>query len=172
MSSTIKNSKALIFLVVVLLLSNVGLLLYFLVWKKPGNRQWAGKKGDFSIVDFMKKEVGFNVEQTKQFKELHEKNWDSLKVLGDSIRNTKNELYKLLQRANTPDSMVNRAAEQLAQNQKSMELTMFRHIQRVRAICDSQQQVKLDSLVSRMNNRSPWYRRGGSSRSDGEKRQN
>ena len=55
MSSTIKNNKALIFLVVVLLLSNVGLLLYFLVWKKPGSRQWGGKKGDFSIVDFMKK---------------------------------------------------------------------------------------------------------------------
>lgn len=172
MSSTLRNNKALIFLVVVLLLSNVGLLLYFLVWKKPGYRHWGGQKGDFSIVDFMKKEVGFNEEQTKQFKELHDKNRDSLKVLGDNIRTSKNELYKLLQQPNPPDSIVNRLAWQLAQNQESMELTMFRHFQRVRAICDSQQQVKLDSLVSRMNNRSPWYRRGGSSRSDGEKRQN
>ena len=172
MSSTIKNNKALIFLVVVLLLSNVGLILYFLVWKKPGNRQWGGQRGDFSIVDHMKKEVGFNEEQTKQFKELHEKNRDSLKLLGDNIRNAKNELYKLLQQANAPDSIVNRTAEQIAQNQKKMELTMFRHFQKVRAICDSQQQVKLDSLVSRMNNRSPWYRRGGSPHSDGERRKN
>lgn len=172
MISTFKNNKALIFLVVVLLLSNVGLLLYFLVGKKPGNRQWGGQKGDFSIVDFMKKEVGFNEEQTKQFKELHDKNRDSLKVLGDNIRTAKNELYKLLQQANAPDSIVYGRAEHLAQNQKSMELAMFRHFQKVRAICDSQQQVKLDSLVSRMNNRSPWYRRGGSSRSDGERHQN
>jgi Spy/CpxP family protein refolding chaperone len=120
----------------------------------------------------MKKEVGFNEEQTKQFKELHEKNRDSLKVIGENIRTSKNELYKLLQQANAPDSLVNRTAEQLAQNQKSMELTMFRHIQRVRAICDSQQQVKLDSVVSRMNNRSPWYRRGSSPRSEGENRKN
>ena len=172
MNSTFKNNKSLIFLVVVLLLSNVGLLLYYLVWKKPGNRQWGGQKGDFSIVDFMKKEVGFNEEQTKQFKELHDKNRDSLKVLGDNILTSKIELYKLLQQANPPDSIINRMAGQLAQNQESMELTMFRHFQKVRAICNSQQQVKLDSLVSRMNNRSLWYRRGGSSRSDGEKRQN
>jgi hypothetical protein len=103
MSTGTKNNKALIFLVVILLLSNIGLLLYFFVWKKPDHKAGGPSRGEFSIVDYMKKEIGFNDEQTKQFQQLHEMNRDSLKIFGDSIRAAKNNLYKLLQAPEAPD---------------------------------------------------------------------
>lgn len=169
MSTGTKNNKGLIFLVVILLLSNVGLLLYFLMLKKPEHKPGGPGRGDFSIVDYMKKEVGFNEDQTKQFQQLHELNRDSLKLIGDSIRASKNKLYTFLQQAPPNDSSVQAAAATLSHYQQKMELNMFRHFQRVRAICTPEQQVKLDTLVNRMNNRPAFYRRGGP-RTEGEKR--
>ena len=170
MSTGTKNNKALIFLVVILLLSNIGLLLYFFVWKKTDHKAGGPPRGEFSIVDYMKKEVGFNDEQAKQFQQLHELNRDSLKIIGDSIRSAKNSLYKLLQQPSPAnDSDVRYAVTALSSYQQRMELRMFRHFQRVRAICTPEQQVKLDSMVIRMNNRTPWNRRGGP-RTEGEKK--
>jgi Spy/CpxP family protein refolding chaperone len=171
MSTGTRNNKALIFLVVILLLSNIGLLLYFLLWKKPSHKPSGPPKGEFSIVDFMKKEIGFNDEQTKQFQQLHELNRDSLKTIGDSIRSSKNVLYKLMQQSShASDSAVNAAIRTLSIYQQRMEVNMFRHFERVRAICNPEQQVKLDSMVVRMNNRVPGGRRGGSPRTEGEKK--
>lgn len=171
MSTGTKNNKGLIFLVVILLLSNIGLLLYFLVWNKPTHKPGGPPRGDFSIVDYMKKEIGFNDEQTKQFQQLHELNRDSLKLIGDSIRASKNNLYKFLQQSTPDDSSVKVAAATLSLYQQKMELSMFRHFQRVRAICTPEQQIKLDTMVQRMNNRPAFYRRGGP-RTEGEKRKN
>lgn len=176
MSTGSKNSKGLIFLVAILLLSNIGLLWYFLSYKKsqhdhrpPPNS--AGKGGDFSIVDYMKKEVGFNEEQARQFLLLHEQNRDSLKVIGDQIRINKNNLYKLLER--TPpaaDSTVKSAILSLSTQQQRMEWTMFHHFQRVRNICTEEQQVRFDSMIVRMNNRPSGYRRPGQSRQDSSRK--
>lgn len=171
MSTGTRNNKALIFLVIVLLLSNIGLLLYFLMWKKPSHKSSGPPKSEFSIVDYMKKEIGFNDEQTKQFQQLHELNRDSLKIIGDSIRSSKNALYKLMQL--TPpanDSAVYAAVKNVSIFQQRMEMRMFRHFQRVRSICNPEQQVKLDSMVGRMNNRPSGYRRGGQQRTEGEKK--
>jgi periplasmic protein CpxP/Spy len=170
MSNRASNNKGLIFLVIVLLLSNIGLLLYFLVWKKPTHKSGGGRN-EFSIVEYMKKEVGFNEEQTRQFQVLHERNRDSLKLIGDSIRASKNALYKLMnQPAGTNDSAVQAGVQRISYHQQQMELSMFRHFQRVRAICDPAQQVKLDTLVNRMNNRPAWYRRGSTSRTEGQRK--
>jgi periplasmic protein CpxP/Spy len=170
MSTRPKNNKGLIFLVVILFLSNIGLLLYFLMWNKPPHKPGSGK-GEFSIVEYMKKEVGFNDEQTKQFRDLHEMNRDSLKLIGDSIRASKNALYKLInQPTGTTDSSVRAAAATLSYHQQRMELRMFRHFQRVRAICNPEQQVKLDSMLSKMNNRPAGYRRNGQHAEDAKKK--
>lgn len=166
MNTRTRNNKALIFLVIVLLLSNIGLLFYFMMIRQPGKRpQGPPSKGDFSVVEYMKKEVGFNDEQTKSFEQLHNQNRDSLKTIGDSIRSAKNNLYKLLQQPQKPsDSAVNAALGAVSRQQAKLELTMFQHFQKVRALCTPEQQVKLDTMVSRMNNRFPWFRRGGGPR--------
>ncbi len=156
-----RNNKTLVFLVVILLISNIGLLLYFFVLKpspkKPGN-----PRNDFSVVEYMKKEVGFNEDQTKQFELLHNQNKDSLKTISDSIRSKKNALYKLLQVGGNPsDSIVNETIGSIGTYQVKMELTMFRHFEKVRSLCTAEQRTKFDTMVNRMNNRSPWFRRGG-----------
>lgn len=166
MNTGTRSNKALIFLVVILLLSNIGLLVYFMGIRQPTRKPGGpNQKGDFSVVEYMKKEIGFNDEQTKSFEQLHNQNRDLLKSIGDSIRAAKNNLYKLLQQPQTPsDSAVDIALNHVLKQQEKLELTMFQHFQKVRALCTPEQQVKLDTMVNRMNNRFPWFRRGGGPR--------
>lgn len=160
MKQLIRNNKAMVFLVVVLLISNIGLVLYFFVFKKPTGFQ-GNRPGSFSLVDHMKKEVGFNEEQSEKFKQLLEQNRDSMKVYAEKVKAAKTSLYKLLQQPNTPDSAITAAGITLGNEQQAMELQMFRHLQRVRALCATDQIAKFDTMVSKMSNRSPWGRRNG-----------
>lgn len=167
-----RSNKSLVFLIVILLISNIGLLLYFFVLK-PSPKKPDGPRGDFSVVNYMKKEVGFDEEQTKQFEILHNQNRESLKTISDSIRSTKNALYKLLQEGvNPPDSVVQKSIQAIGNYQQRLELTMFRHLEKVRTICTPEQRVKFDTVVNRMNNRSPWFRRGGGHFSDSSAKKN
>ena len=168
MSTFIKNNKGLLFLVVVLLLSNIGFLAYFLVWKKPASS--GPQRGNFSVVDHMKKEIGFNDEQTVQFRQMLEQNRDSMKKYSEQVKLAKTALYKLLQDPKASDSAVTAAGNQLAQQQEAMELVMFRHFQRVRKLCTDSQVVKFDTMVTRMSNRSPWSRRGNQPKPETEKK--
>lgn len=168
MSSFIKNNKGLLFLVVVLLLSNICLLAYFLVWKKP--EQMGPQRGNFSVVEHMKKEIGFNDEQSTQFRQLLEQNRDSMKRYSEQVKLAKSALYKLLQDPKASDSAVTAAGNKLALQQEAMELVMFRHFQRVRKLCTDSQVVKFDTMVTRMSNRSPWSRRGNQPKPETEKK--
>lgn len=165
MKQLIRNNKALIFLVVVLLLTNIALLFYFLVFKKPTGYQ-PGRQGNFSVVEHMKKEVGFDEMQSVQFKQMLEQNRDSMKLYSEKVRSAKTALYKLLQQPNTPDSVIVAAGKNLGNLQQAMEMQMFRHFQRVRALCTSEQVPKFDTMVTKMSNRAPWSRRNGNPRPD------
>lgn len=168
-----RNNKTLIFLVLILLLSNIGLLLYFFVLKPPSKKP-GGSRNDFSVVEYVKKEIGFNEDQSKQFELLHNQNKESLKIISDSIRSKKNALYKILQDGGNPsDSVVNDMIGSIGIYQQRLEHTMFRHFGKVRALCAPEQRPKFDSMVNRMNNRSPWFRRSGGGRgSDSAKTKN
>lgn len=170
MKQLIRNNKALIFLVVVLLLTNIALLLYFLVFKKTTGFQ-PGRQGNFSVVEHMKKEVGFDDQQSVQFKQMLEQNRDSMKLFSEKVRTAKTALYKLLQQPNTPDSVIAAAGKHLGEQQKAMEMQMFRHFQRVRLLCTPDQLPKFDTMVTKMSNRAPWSRRNGNPRpEDGSKK--
>lgn len=168
MSSFIKNNKGLLIVVVVLLVSNIGLLAYFLVWKKP--EQMGPPRGNFSVVEHMKKEIGFNDEQSAQFRLLLEQNRDSMKQYSEQVKQAKSALYKLLQDPQASDSAVLLAGNRLAQEQEAMELVMFRHFQRVRKLCTDSQVVKFDTMVTRMSNRAPWSRRGSAPKPETSKK--
>ena len=118
----------------------------------------------------MKKEIGFNDEQTTQFRQLLEQNRDSMKKYSEQVKLAKTALYKLLQDPKASDSAVTAAGNQLAQQQEAMELVMFRHFQRVRKLCTDSQVVKFDTMVTRMSNRAPWSRRGSKPKPETEKK--
>jgi len=167
MSKIMQNNKGLILLVAILLLTNIGVLVYFLSYKKPAKP--ATQKERKSVVEYVRGEIGFNEQQTAQFKQLHELHMDSLRILGEDIRKSKTAFFNLLQQKGVPDSTIRAAADRIGEKQEEFELNNFRHFQKVRELCaDPQQEAKLDSMVTRMINR-PFGRRGGPPRSDSGK---
>lgn len=156
MNQLIRNNKALVILIGILLVSNVLLVLYFTVWnnrsgKPPMNR------GGFSMVEQMTKEIGFSKTQSDTFKILLDQNRDSMKYWSEQTRAIKKSMYSHLNNTAVSDSILNAEAATLAATQAKMELSMYRHFAKVRAICTPDQLPKFDTVVSRMINRPPWF---------------
>ncbi len=156
MNQLIRNNKALVILIGILLVSNVLLVLYFTVWsnrsgKPPMNR------GGFSMVEQMTKELGFSKSQADTFKILLDQNRDSMKYWSEQVRSIKKSMYSNLNNTSIGDSALAVKADSLAATQAKMELSMYRHFAKVRAICTPDQLPKFDTVVSRMINRPPWF---------------
>ena len=148
------QNRLLVLLVAILLVANLCLMLYFFVFKA---RQGPERSGPVS--DFMQKELGLNPEQAEKFRQLRDEHRAAVKPVVDEMKRLKDSLYNLLQDPQTNDSSARAIAEQIGDKQEEWEILIFHHFEKVRAICDSDQLPKLDTLVHRMINKWPWMRK-------------
>jgi Spy/CpxP family protein refolding chaperone len=148
------QNKLLVLLVAILLAANLCLMLYFFVFK---NRHEPERS--HSASDFMQKELGLNPEQTEKFKQLRDEHRAAVKQIVDDMKRLKDSLYNLLQDPQANDSSAQAIAGQIGDKQEEWEILIFHHFEKVRAICDSSQLPKLDTLVHRMINKWPWMRK-------------
>ena len=107
----------------------------------------------------MQRELGLNPEQAEKFKQLRDEHRAAVKPVVDEMKRLKDSLYDLLQDPQTSDSSARAIAEQIGDKQEEWEILIFHHFEKVRAICDSNQLPKLDTLVHRMINKWPWMRK-------------
>jgi hypothetical protein len=148
------QNKFLVLLVAILLLANLCVMFYFFVFKDRHERERSRP-----VSDFMQKELGLNAEQTEKFKELRDQHRAAVKPVVDEMKRLKDSLYNLLQDPQANDSSVRAIAEQIGDKQEEWEILIYHHFEKVRAICDSNQLPKLDTLVHRMISKWPWMRK-------------
>jgi protein CpxP len=153
------QNRFLVLLVAILLFANLALLVYFFAIRKDDHRERS--RGPHPVSDFVKKELGFNDQQAAKFQELRDQHKEAVKPLIDEMQSLKDSLYNLLQKPGVPDSTINALAEKIGKKQQQWELMIFHHFEKVRAICDSSQLPKFDTLVHRMINRGSWMRKKG-----------
>jgi hypothetical protein len=149
------QNRFLVLLVAFLLIANLGLMLYFFVFK-GGDEQ---RNRPPRVSDFVQKELGFNPDQTTKFQQLRDEHREAIKPVVEDMKKLKDSLYNLLQKPRVDDSAAAVMADKIGERQQQWELMIFHHFQKVRAICDSSQLPKFDSLVHRMINRGPWMRK-------------
>ncbi len=148
------QNRFLVLLVAILLVANLCLMLYFFVFK---NRHETERS--HPVSDFMQKELGLNPEQTEKFKQLRDEHRAAVKPVVDDMKRLKDSLYNLLQDPQANDSSARAIAEQIGDKQEEWEILIFHHFEKVRAICDSSQLPKLDTLVHKMINKWPWRKK-------------
>ena len=142
------QNRFLVLLVAALLVANLGLMLYFFVFNhKPSPPQRPS--------DYIQKKLDFNADQTAKFQRLRDQHKEAVKPVIDDMRRLKDSLYNLLQKPNVSDSEVAIMTNKIGKKQEEWELIIFHHFQRVRALCDSNQLPKFDTLVHHMINRGP-----------------
>jgi Spy/CpxP family protein refolding chaperone len=148
------QNKFLVLLVAILLVANLCLMLYFFVFKNHREPERSRP-----VSDFVQKELGLNADQTEKFKQLRDQHRAAVKPVVDEMKKLKDSLYNLLQNPQANDSAAKAIAKQIGEKQEEWEMLIFHHFEKVRAICDSSQLPKLDTLVHRMINKWPWMRK-------------
>ncbi|ULQ56554.1 hypothetical protein KJS94_18030 [Flavihumibacter rivuli] len=144
------NPKTLLVIITVLLASNIILLgTYFI-----RNRSQHGRSGsDRSPVEYMTRELKLDQQQTEQFRSLWEANRNRNKALYDSLRTARERLYGYLKQEPQPDSLITITSASMAGMEQTLILNNYRHFRELRKICNPEQQVKLDTLITRMGKR-------------------
>ncbi|MGG9964279.1 Spy/CpxP family protein refolding chaperone [Ferruginibacter sp. SUN106] len=147
--STQTKSKLYLLIIGILLITNIGMLFFFLGnkdgGKKPGNR---GGSPDRSAMmkSFLKDSIGFNDEQLQQYDTLSKQHRENAKAQFDSLKNSKEEQFKQLGNRGFSDSAIADMIKNSVEKQKAMELQLLNHFAAIRKICTAGQQPKFDSL--------------------------
>jgi len=146
------RSKTLIAIIGILLIANIALVSFFLL-KKDERKHDKRMDRKTVIGNFLKKEIGFNDAQMKEYDSMSTWHSKYMKTMFEANRNSKDKQFKELTRANFSDSIMNTIADQSAASQKALELQMFSHLKNIRALCTPAQQPKFDSLFVKILNK-------------------
>jgi len=144
------GNKNLLIIIAVLLLTNIGVLAYFLWYKKPPEKQEQHDNRGNGIVDQLQKEVGFTTEQLDQYKQMKDKQRETIRPMYDEMRKAKDSLFRLLKEPVISDSVTSKAADRIAERQKMLDLQTFTYFRKIRTLCTPDQLPKYDSLIQGM----------------------
>ncbi|MEO5889210.1 MAG: hypothetical protein ABIQ31_03100 [Ferruginibacter sp.] len=145
------KSKVFLLVIAILLIANIGMLIFFLQKKGPGNDNGRPDKKTF-IVNLLKNEIGFSAGQLVQYDTLSSRHRQKVGGLYENIRNNKVSQFKKLAAADFSDSSISEVVDQSTTSQKIVEINMFNHIRSVRQICTAEQLPKFDSLFVKIFN--------------------
>lgn len=144
---SIKKYKALVSIIIFLLITNVAMLIFFVM---PGNSDQKRDYDQNSFYTLLKNEVGFSPQQLDRYQQLRTEQRKKVKPLFDEIRNEKENFFGLLYAPETPDSTINADAGLIADTQKKLDLQMFNHFKMVRNLSKPEQIQKFDSSIKKV----------------------
>ena len=148
MDSVTKN-KSLVSIIIFLLITNIAMLVFFLVLNKPPQKVVRARDGN-GMSGMLQKEVGFSKDQVDTYLSIRKSQMDTIHVLFDELRHSKMDFYDLIYSSQVPDSSLNKAADIIAERQKALDLYMFDHFKKVRNICNPGQLQKFDSTIKKV----------------------
>ena len=124
--------KVLLFLIGILLVTNLVLLLFFVLNKRdddgPRDKQRTSHDRSSMMRTFLKDSVGFSDQQLAQFDQMRAKNREDMKPLFEEMRQSKLAFYNLLKQPNTPDSVSQAAANLMAEKQKAVDMAFYKKL--------------------------------------------
>lgn len=143
------RTKVLLFLVGILLLTNIALVIFFVGKRTPEKRGPRGGDRSSMVRDYLKDSVGFNEQQLARYDQLRHQNRENMKPLFEDLGNAKMAYYKYI---NQPavDSASKAAAAMIGQKQQELDMAFFNHFRQVRELCTPGQQSRYDSLVQQI----------------------
>jgi Spy/CpxP family protein refolding chaperone len=144
MSTTAKN-KLLTGLVILLLVANAATIAMFWVNKKQHPPQPKG-----SAKDFLIKELKLDTAQQAQLEILVKEHRQTVEVLREKIKASKDSLFDLVKQPNASDSVKQAAATAAGRAAMQIDLVTLDHFQKVRSLCTPEQQKKFDEIIHKV----------------------
>lgn len=164
------NKRSLIFIIVFLLLTNIGVLFYFLWDKKPGHK--AQPKDPVGGLAPSLREIGFDTLQIAGYKKMKDEQWKKFKPMLDDVKKAKDSLYRLVGSETVTDSTISSLTTLIGERQKAVDQQAFNHFKRVRTLCRPDQLAKYDSVILHTLRKMNKIPRGDQGKKDKEKSKN
>jgi len=140
------KTKVLGFAVIALLVLNFGILAFlFLSKNNDGPR---GKKMPREIVI---EKLHFDESQIVEYDKTIKLHQETIRSIDDSIRNTRNELYKLLNSETIDSSKRDSLYLKFADFQKQIETTHFNHFLEIKKLCKKEQLTDFNNLTEELS---------------------
>jgi periplasmic protein CpxP/Spy len=138
----VSRSKILLIIIGILLLANVGLLLYAF----GPQRRAPEKHQGLGVTALLRDKIGFDQNQMKSFEEYKKDHFARIRPMMDDIAATKQTFYRHLHEENPVDSLMNLELQMIGEKQKELDMQIFQHFRRVRGLCTENQRPAFDSL--------------------------
>lgn len=148
MMDSTKKYKALVGFIVLLVLTDIVLLIFFISHQSSGYK-WTNSHDQNSLATVLTKEVNFDKSQIDQYLQLRGQQLAQGKPVFDSLRKSKENFYALLEQSSVSDSIKNEYADKIAMTQKRLDLQMLNYFQEVRKLCTPQQLPQFDSAIKK-----------------------
>ena len=142
------TNKILTIAVVLLLLTNIALVIFMIRGRNHHSGKGPGGKGD--PFEMMVKELNMTDQQQKDYKQLKEDHFKSIKPLFDSLRAAKTVFFSLIKEKDVNDSTLDSYTRRIAERQTIIDKLTFDHFRRVRNLFTPEQQPKFDEFVKKM----------------------
>lgn len=139
--STTKNSKILLLIIGILLVTNIAVIALLLQGRSANSH----KDYKSPMTTYLQNEIKFTEAQMKSYEALKNTHSASMKKFFDTLRAEKTNIYKELGGNAFNDSAMQFAAMNASSRQLSMETMMLNHVKSVRAICTPAQQLVFDT---------------------------
>ncbi|RYY56026.1 MAG: periplasmic heavy metal sensor [Chitinophagaceae bacterium] len=143
---TRQSNKVLLLIITVLLLTNIGVLVYFLKYRQC-EPEMAKPKG---AVDLLKEQVGFSDAQLEHYKKVREQQRETIRPMYEKMRTTKDSLYRLLGDSTITDARIDTLAGNIGERQKTLDLLTFHQFRELRKICRPDQRILYDSMMAQL----------------------
>ncbi|HYE54792.1 MAG TPA: periplasmic heavy metal sensor [Chitinophagaceae bacterium] len=146
------RNKILLFLIGILLVTNVVLLVFSVNREKRTEKQPHTNRPSRTAImkSYLKDSIGFSEQQLAQFDKIRAEHDKNIKPLFDEMRQAKLAFYTLLKEPGTTDSAMSAAAANIAEKQKAVDMAFYKHFRDVRMLCTPDQQAGYDSLVQQI----------------------
>ena len=148
--NAIKKNKVLLTIIAILLLANIGILVFFLGQNPARASSEASESIHRSFSDFLRQDVGFSEEQVKEFQSLKKEHKSIVKPLFEDLRVTKEEFYNRIHDTTLTGTRIDSAARPIGDKQMLIDAQTFRHFRNLRRLCTAEQKHKFDSLFPEM----------------------
>ena len=109
-----KKYKALVSIIIFLLITNLAMLLFFIVLDKPSDKR-SKERPENGMYNSLQQDVGFSKSQLDQYQSLRTQQRQNVKPLFDKLRKSKMDFYGLIYMQNVSDSTLAMEADSSAQ---------------------------------------------------------
>lgn len=146
--NNITKTKSLVAIIIFLLITNIAMLIFFILLSKPVDRRQRNHEYN-GMYNSLQNEVGFSKDQLDQYQALRKVQRDKVRPLFNELRNAKKDFYGLMYNNDISDSLINVDADSIAQKQKTLDIQMFTYFKSIRNICTPGQIQKFDSSINK-----------------------